>query len=781
MGYDLIGVRSIGHPLLLRRVALASFAGFATSYNFGAILGGTPVRVRLYSSWGLSAAEIVQLLVAIGTTFWVGVFALAGVMFVADPFPIPPGVPLPFATVRPIGIVLLVIATGYMALPLLWKKPLVWRGHEVLIPRIPTLMSQLAVAAADLTVAAASLYVILPKSVSLSYPQFLGVYLLAVVAVVFTHVPGGLGILELIILTFAAGEGKQEVLAALLAFRVIYYLIPLGLAFTLLLGHEWWIHREEARTLAKRAGILLGGVTPTVVSLGTMLAGAVLLLSGSTPALGHRLHVLRSLVPLAAVEASHFLASLAGAGLLLLGLGLSRRLDSAWWGAVLLLSAGIIFSLGKGLDFEEAIALTLVLTALVAARKRVYRKGSILHASWTSGWIAAIGIALVCTIWLGIFSHQHAKISEESWWQFAFDADVSRFLRAQVGVAVLLLGFAMARLLAGRAHGTHAPADASEIEAAAAVVARSKRTSAHLALLGDKMLLFNDARTAFIMHGIEGRTWVSMGDPVGPEEEWDELIWEFREECDRYDAWPVFYQVDPARLTLYLDQGYSLLKLGEEARVEVPKFTLEGGGRKGLRSNRNKLQKEGCTFEFVPRENVPTLLPVLKQISDAWMGEKKGAEKGFSLGYFDEAYLQRCPCALIRHNGEPTAFANLWLAAEKEEFSPDLMRYRPDGPHGLMDYLFLELLLWGQAEGYRWFNLGMAPLSGIESRQLSPLWNKLAALLFRHGDSFYGFEGLREYKEKFDPVWTPKYLATRGGLALPRILADVTALIGRKR
>src|SRR5262249_9236779 len=158
IGYDLIGVRSIGHPLLLRRVALASFAGFATSYNFGALLGGTPVRARLYSSWGLSAAEIVQLIVSIGTTFWIGVFGLAGAMFVADPFPIPPGVPMPFGTVQPIGVILLVIAIGYLMLPLIWKKPFVWRGHAVLIPRLPVLVAQLSVAAADLTVAAASLY-----------------------------------------------------------------------------------------------------------------------------------------------------------------------------------------------------------------------------------------------------------------------------------------------------------------------------------------------------------------------------------------------------------------------------------------------------------------------------------------------------------------------------------------------------------------------------------------------------------------------------------------------
>jgi phosphatidylglycerol lysyltransferase len=781
VGYDLIAVRATGHPLLFRRVALASFAGFAMSYNFGAIFGGTPVRARLYSSWGLSAAEIVQLIVALGTTFWVGVFALAGLMFIFDPFPIPDPIPLPLADVRPIGIVLLIVAAVYLALPLVWKKPVVWRGRQIVIPRFPVLASQLAVSAADLTVAAASLYVILPRSMTLTYPQFLGVYLLAVIAVVFTHVPGGLGILELIILTFAGAQAKEETLAALMAFRVIYYLIPLGLAFALLLGHEWWLHREEARTLAKRAGVLLGGLTPTVVSLGTMLAGALLLLSSSTPALSERLHILRLWVPRAAVEASHFLASLAGAGLLLLGVGLQRRLDSAWWGAVALASAGIVFSLVKGLDYEEAIALSLVVTALVAARRRFYRKGSILHAAWTSGWIAAVGIAVLCSVWLGIFAHQHHLARDESWWEFEFDSDVSRFQRAQVGVAVLLLGFAMARLLTGRAQLKHTPADSAGLEQAALIVAGSKRTSANLALLGDKQLLVNDAGTAFIMYGIQGRTWVSMGDPVGPEEEWDELVWEFREECDRYDAWPVFYQVAPERLTLYLDQGYSLLKLGEEARVDVLQFTLEGGGRKGLRSNRNKLQKEGCTFEIVPREEVPALIPVLRAISDAWLGEKKGAEKGFSLGYFDEAYLERSDCALVRRNREPIAFANLWLAAEREEFSPDLMRYRPDGPRGLMDYLFVEMLLWGQAEGYRWFNLGMAPLSGIEARKLSPLWNKVAALLYRHGDPFYGFEGLREYKEKFDPVWTPKYLATRGGLALPRILADVTALIGRKR
>jgi phosphatidylglycerol lysyltransferase len=782
IGYDLIAVRSIGRPLPLRRVALASFAGFAMSYNFGTLLGGAPVRIRLYSSYGMSASEIVRMMIAIGSTFWVGVFALAGITFIIAPLPIPDGLHLPFSNLQPLGVIFLLLAVGYVCVPLVRKKPLRWRDREMSLPGTPILLAQVAVSATDLAVAAGSLYVILPSLLDLSYSQFLAVYLLAVVAVIFTHVPGGVGILEFIILSFAAADSKQAAVAALLAFRVIYYLIPGGLAFALLAGHEVRPHAEKAQKMAVRAGRVLGGVTPMVIAFVTLLAGAVLMFSGATPAHPGRLHMLKSFLPLPAIEISHFLASLIGGGLLILSRGLQRRLDAAWWAAVVLLAISIVLSLAKGFDFEEAVVAGIVLGALIATRKRFYRRGSIVHPSWTPGWIVLVGIAVLCTVWLTLFSLKHAgDYGHELWWQFEFNAHVPRVLRALVGVGTLLLGFAVLHLFAGRAKAALRPAPLTILDEAGAIVARSPRTSANLALLGDKMLLFNEARTSFVMHGIQGRSWISLGDPVGPEEDWSELIWRFREECDRYDTWPVFYQVEPDSLPLYLDHGFSLLKLGEEARVDTAHFSLEGGSRKGLRQNRNRLQKEGFSLDIVPRDGVPELLPTLKAISDAWLGQKQGDEKGFSLGYFDEAYLRRFPCAVVRQGDEIQAFANVWQGAGNEEFSIDLMRYRPSNQRGIMDFLFVELLLWGQMQGYQWFNLGMAPLSGIEARQLSPMWNKVASLLYRHGDHFYGFEGLREYKDKFDPVWTPKYLAARGGFALPRILADVTALIGRKR
>ena len=122
------------------------------------------------------------------------------------------------------------------------------------------------------------------------------------------------------------------------------------------------------------------------------------------------------------------------------------------------------------------------------------------------------------------------------------------------------------------------------------------------------------------------------------------------------------------------------------------------------------------------------------------------------------------------------AFANLWQAGGCE-LSVDLMRYPPDSPNGLMDYLFIQTMLWGRAQGYEWFNLGMAPLAGLQNRSFAPLWNRFGALVFGGGETFYNFRGLHQYKDKFSPEWEARYLAAPGGLILPRVLSDLTALI----
>ena len=178
-----------------------------------------------------------------------------------------------------------------------------------------------------------------------------------------------------------------------------------------------------------------------------------------------------------------------------------------------------------------------------------------------------------------------------------------------------------------------------------------------------------------------------------------------------------------------------------------------------------------------PAKEVPALLPRLKVISDAWLAAKNTREKRFSLGNFNENYLQEFPMALVMREGNIIAFSNIWPGAGKEELSIDLMRHAPDSPEGIMEFLLVELMLWGKEQGYREFNLGMVPLAGLEDRMLAPVWNRLGAQIFRHGEHFYNFKGLRHFKEQFDPLWEPKYIVFPRIFLLPRILTNLASLI----
>jgi phosphatidylglycerol lysyltransferase len=279
------------------------------------------------------------------------------------------------------------------------------------------------------------------------------------------------------------------------------------------------------------------------------------------------------------------------------------------------------------------------------------------------------------------------------------------------------------------------------------------------------------------MYRVEGRAWVALGDPIGDRPEQVELAWRFRALADQHGGWAVFYEVGADSLPLYIDLGLTLLKLGERARVFLTDFSLEGPGRRSLRRTQRQMEREGVTFEVIPSDQVLPIIPQLRLVSDTWLREKRTREKGFSLGRFDPVYIARFPVAVARQHGAIVAFANIWTSLPKVELSIDLMRHTPEAPAGVMQYLFTELMLWGQAQGYQYFGLGMAPFSGLEQRSLGSRWSRIGGFLYRHGEHFYNFQGLRAYKEKFSPVWEPCYLASPNGLALPRILADVAALI----
>ncbi len=624
IGYDWFGVRLVRHPLSLKQVTVASLLAYAFGNSLGVLFGGTPIRVRLYSAWGMSGSEIIRLLIFISMAFWMGLFSLAGVLFLASPFAIPDRFHLPLSNSQPIGVIMLVVVVGFFIACLTFRKPIKFFNINIQPPPISIGLAQVTVSALDFLLASATLYVLLPEDTTVGFLAFTSIFLLAIIVALASHVPGGLGVLELVLVTMLPNSAHGFV-ASLLIFRVVYYFLPLLLA-VVAIGIASIRHRgAQARDVAAKAVRWTQFVGPRLITGAVFLGGWMLLVSGSLPTADGRMEIVRRVLPLPVVEMSHFFGSIVGAMLLILARGLHRRIDVAWGVTIVLLFFGVVLSLAKGFDYEEATILAVLLAGLLPCRRYFFRRGSLFASAWTWSWFFGIAMSLVCLIWLIVFSFRHVDYSSDLWWSFAYHGDAPRSLRALLGVMVVLMLVGMTRLFQAQPRAPEIGGEA-ELEEVAQIVASARPTNAHLALLGDKRFIFSEDRKAFVMFGCQGRSWISMGDPVGPTESADDAAWKFREACDVAGVFAVFYQVSESFLGRYIDMGMSMMKLGEVARVPLADFSLEGSSRKDLRRSKKKGTEAGLTFRVIDRSEVPTWLPRLKVISDQWLGEKSAGE-----------------------------------------------------------------------------------------------------------------------------------------------------------
>lgn len=777
--YDLLAFRYIGKKQKWWKVALASFTGYAISNSVGwAVISGTSVRYRFYSRWGLTAGDISRIIIFYNGTFWLGLLVLGGYSMAFDPHPDLVTLAGPLL-VHAAGVLMLAIAASYAVASVVWRKPVRIGGFRAPIPPPGTMLLQFLLSTVDWALAGAVLYVLIPRT-GLDFPEVLSAFIAAQLLGLASHVPGGVGVFEGTMAYLLRGYGiPAELLATLFLYRIIYYLVPLGGALAFLVADELRLRRHAIARWGGAFGALTGQVTPKVLAVFTFIAGGVLLLSGATPAERERIIWLSRYLPLAVIEASHFLGSVLGVGLLFISNGVYRRLRFAWYVAGTALLLGILASILKGADYEEAFFLAALLAAFAVSKRAFDRRAHFFAARFSPGWFASVIAVVGASVWLGFFAFRNVDYSGDLWWRFAFTgggAEASRFLRASVGAAVAILAFGVLRIMRPAPPEVVAPTP-QDLEDAEKLVRQQPHTQPFLVFLGDKSLLFSPQRDAFLMYGVQGRTWVALGDPVGNPAYTNALIRQFFGRCDDFGGIPVFYQVSKDRLHQYADFGLTFVKLGEEAFLDLASFALEGAERKPLRLVLNRFARSGMTFRIVPIDEVPALLPELRRVSDDWLAHKAAAEKGFSLGFFDAGFVRRFPVAVIEGEGGVQAFATVWPGPDGTEISVDLMRYRAGAPKNVMEVLLLQVILWGKEHGYRRFNLGMAPLSGLEMSAVAPVWTRMGNWLFERGGALYNFQGLRAYKEKFHPAWEPRYLAYPGGLNLPRIMADVSALI----
>src|SRR5690348_13995256 len=446
--YDVLALRHVGRTLPYGRVALASFTAYAFSHALGfASIIGPSIRYRVYTPMGLTAGEVAETSGFVIVTFAIGLVAVFPLIALLDPASLDMlGISQPGGIA--IGMLGLVLMAGYIGLGWWMDRTIRLFGYPLHLPRPRTALAQVVLSVADLSLVAAVLYACLPHAAEVGYPHVLAVYVLAFVAGLISHVPGGLGVFDAIILVGLSPRlPADQILAGLLVFRVVYQLVPLvcaGAVFgavEVLTARRWFVQRVED------IGIWAGAVGPTVLAGCVFMGGVTLLFSNAMPVSSARLRLVETLLPLDVIEISHLVGSIDGVLMLVLAYALQQRSRSAWAMSAVLLWVGAVSLMLKGFAWEEASVLALLLLVLLPAGREFQRESSLPPQEYAFGLVVAIGVVLATASWLGLFSYKH--LDDAEWWRFTLHDNASRFVRASIAVAVVALGAAAYRFLKG--------------------------------------------------------------------------------------------------------------------------------------------------------------------------------------------------------------------------------------------------------------------------------------------------------------------------------------------
>lgn len=665
-----------------------------------------------------------------------------------------------------------------------------WLPRELGLPTLGLKIQLTIVSLLDWILAAATLYACIYLAGEHVKPGLLlGAFTGAGVLGLVSQIPGGLGVFDgLILLALGqAGYDKASIVAGLLLFRIVYYLLPLLGA--IYLGSEMLTARLSllARLRARLAGHPLFGVlglpATLLADLGTRVlailtfgAGAMQLASAAIPSVSEHIAVVRAHLPILAVEGSNWFSVLSGVLLLGLARGIDGRLRVAYrlaqW--LLIISAGLAVT--KGLHFGEALFLFAVALLLRTRKNAFTRRAMNLTSATTLGWYA--GLLACVAVFFAIGTAQILGSDSFDLFYVGFGEHTSRIGR---GLTAASLGIAL--YMIWQAFAVNRPKlllpDVAEMQRARNIYnIHGGGEFAHLTFSADKHLFWAADHQAVVAYGSIRDRLVALGSPCGSDAGIDRAILDFRHFADAQDRVPVFYEVLEPELSRYHDHGFDLFKLGELALVKLDEFSLAGKRWEDLRQACNRADKEKLEFQLLQPPFDTAVLSDLEDVSDAWLADKGGTEKGFSLGRFDTEYFKWGPLALVYRNGELIAFSNVLPPyGPGGHASVDLMRHRADAPRSTMDFLFAKVMLWAQDQGYEIFSLGMAPLSRVGDNPYARVNERLAALAFQYGNRFYNYQGVRKYKDKFKPQWVGSYLAYPRGLWVPGLLIDIAALV----
>jgi phosphatidylglycerol lysyltransferase len=581
---------------------------------------------------------------------------------------------------------------------------------------------------------------------------------------------------------------------------------------------------------------IIPAISATVAALGCLNIWSAILAHGPG-----RDRLLRDVVhmPLMLSHGSRTLTIIFGLILLVLARSLSRRKRQAWRLTVPLIAVSPFLHIVKGLDFEEALICLVLLALLLAHRRSFYAQND--KPSARQGAIAALGMFLFAVVY-----------GPAGMWVLRRGIRPAVTLkRAMLETSHVIFGSPEDPVLTAVSHGP-LRRRVQWFEGSLSIVCwfaggyglfmvlrpvllrsaaleRDRMTMRRLlaewggpplsyfGLLPDKQFLFDtsDTPTWGIAYRLIGRHALALGDPIGDPGRVAEAIPAFLTMCRERDWEPVFYQVTDRYADAYRAARLRMIKVGEDAVIDVPSFSLRGKAFQDLRTAINKMSKTGVTFEEFPTDAAdhPDLAQ-LAEVTDDWLLAHKGAEKNFAMGAFAPgsdlhadsrlfvarqnetglilAFVSFVPKFGKRRSGDASRPANETAGGLAEGngvtdhgvvASPgwglDLMRRRSSSTNGIVDFLIASAVLQFQREGAEIVSLGLSPLAGSfdqDTDEEKEIFERARCVMFDRFNHFYNFKGLNAFKAKFAPSWEPRFLVyTRTSSLIPSAIAALRA------
>ncbi len=615
----------------------------------------------------------------------------------------------------------------------------------------------------------------------ISMAQLFPIYVAAACAGIISMIPGGLGSFDLVFI-WGMQElhiPQEQVLVLLLLYRIGYYFIPFFISLVFFVKLYWQKWNQSWNDLPKA---IVQGTSHILLTVLVFLSGLILLLSASLPGIISRLKIAGELVAFPVINVSHQLT--VAAGFLLLGLsrGIEYRVKRNYEITIIALILAALFSIFKGIDYEEAIFLITVALLLRVSKGHFYRESYCLTWGKTIFDITVILIITLMYLFIGYLNLPTAKMEiPRPLAPYILVDSRDLFASAVIGLiiasAILLMGY----LISKPEKWNYIRSAGQEKDIYAHIQKYCGTGLTHLIFLHDKYIFWNAKKNVLITYQRYADKFIILGDPIGEKSELSNAIEEFQELADLHGFTLVFYEVGEGMLPFLHNHGFAFFKLGEEALVDLELFSLENDNMKIFGELKDHYTQNHYSLEMVEPPFSNALLSELRTISTEWLQGRK--EKGFSMGYFDEEYLSKAPVAVIRdQDKQMLGFMSMaYIYDRNHTLSVDLIRFRPELPAEIIDYSFLAVMEWAENKGYRRFNMGMAPLANVGLSKFAFLSEKIAAQIFLHGHFIYQFRGLRKFKERYTDIWEPKYLAYRKKSSLPIIMAQITLLISRGR